>query len=264
MTNFVFSTPHDPSSGILSLGYRPGFGFGHPSLYSLCMLAAIVLSLLFWSRLARRDDKLLLIYISALAGAFLGAKLVYILSEGWLYFGKPHMWLMLATGKSILGALLGGYIAVEVAKRLLNYQPVTGDWFATIVPIAVIIGRVGCLLHGCCTGTVCEASWYTIRDIEGVPRWPSVPVEMLFNALAVLAFFILRKKNLLTGQHFHLYLIGYGLFRFAHEFMRDTPRLFGGLSGYQIAALAVAALGMITFERRRKQGGDLPLTSMSI
>ena len=226
------------------------------------MLMGIAITLVFWTRLAKRDDRLIFIYIAGLTGAFLGAKIVYILAEGWLYFGKPYMWIMLATGKSILGALLGGYAAVELAKNLLNYRTVTGDLFAMTVPLGVILGRVGCLLHGCCTGKACEASWYTIRDIEGVPRWPSVPVEMLFNALAILVFFILRKKRLLTGQHFHLYLIGYGIFRFLHEFMRDTPHVFGGFSGYQIAALAVMALGIIGFERRRRQGSGLPAVAM--
>ena len=85
------------------------------------MLAGIVVSICFWARLARRDDRLLLIYVAALIGAFLGAKLVYILAEGWMHFGAPDMWLQLATGKSILGALLGGYAGVEIAKRFVRY-----------------------------------------------------------------------------------------------------------------------------------------------
>lgn len=226
--------------------------------YGWLMMAAILFTLAFWARIAKRDERLLLIYIAGLAGAFIGAKIVYILSEGWLWFHSPYLWLMIATGKSILGALLGGYASVEVTKRILNYREITGDWFAMLVPVGVLIGRVGCLLNGCCLGMVCAPAWYTIRDIEGVPRWPSVPVEMLFNALAILVFFILRRKKMFTGQHFHLYLISYGLFRFVHEFMRDTPHVFGVLSGYQIAALAVAALGIIGFERRRKDGGTTP------
>ena len=225
--------------------------------YGWLMLAGIVLTLAIWTRIARRDERLLFIYIAGLGGAFIGAKIVYLLSEGWLYFGKIHMWVILATGKSILGALLGGYAGVEATKRVLNYRTVTGDWFAMLVPVGVLIGRVGCLLQGCCLGAVCAPAWYTIRDIDGVPRWPSVPVEMLFNALAVIVFFTLRRKRLFAGQHFHLYLIGYGLFRFAHEFMRNTPRILGMLSGYQIAALAVAALGIIEFERRRRGSGAI-------
>ena len=60
------------------------------------------------------------------------------------------------------------------------------------------------------------------------------------------------QRAILAGQHFHLYLIGYGLFRFAHEFLRATPRVGPGFTGYQVAALAVAALGVSGFIRRAK------------
>src|SRR5580704_10405927 len=110
------------------------------SPYGWLMLAGIAISIVFWSRLARRDDRLLLVYVAALTGAFAGAKLVYIFAEGWLHFGEPDMWLQLATGKSILGALLGGYAGVELAKKWVGYAGTTGDWFATIVPVGVIIG----------------------------------------------------------------------------------------------------------------------------
>lgn len=217
------------------------------------MLAGIFVSIFFWSRLARRDDRLVLIYVAALAGAFLGAKAVYILAEGWLHFGATDMWLQLATGKSILGALLGGYAAVEAAKCMTGYRNVTGDWFAFIVPAGIIIGRIGCLMHGCCLGRVCRPAWYTWNDASGTARWPAVPVEILFNMAAVAAFFLLRRNRRLTGQHFHLYLMAYGAFRFAHEFLRDTPRIAGSISGYQIAALAVFALGAVGFVRRQSR-----------
>ncbi len=52
--------------------------------------------------------------------------------------------------------------------------------------------------------------------------------------------------------HFQLYLIGYGLFRFGHEFLRDTPKPFAGLSGYQILALATAGAALIAFRARAR------------
>ncbi|HWF17629.1 MAG TPA: prolipoprotein diacylglyceryl transferase family protein [Verrucomicrobiae bacterium] len=223
------------------------------SAYGWMMLAGIAVSIFFWSRLARRDDRLLMIYVTALVGAFLGAKLVYILAEGWMHFGAPDMWLQLATGKSILGALLGGYAAVELAKRVVGYRGVTGDWFALIAPLGIVLGRVGCLMHGCCLGKECEPAWFTLRDREGIARWPAVPVEIIFNLAAIAGFFFLRRKQRLVGQHFHLYLIAYGAFRFFHEFLRDTPRVAGAISGYQFAALAVMALGVAGFIRRRNQ-----------
>lgn len=44
----------------------------------------------------------------------------------------------------------------------------------------------------------------------------------------------------------------YGAFRFAHEFLRATPRVTGAFSGYQIAALACVALGAGRFVVRAR------------
>lgn len=258
-----------------------------PPYYGWLMLAGIALSLVFWRRLARRDDRLLLVYLGALLGAFLGAKVVYLLAEGWQDLGQPDMWRRLATGKTVLGALLGGYAGVEIAKKLVGYRSATGDWFATIAPAGIVTGRIGCLLHGCCLGEVCERSgWWTLDDRAGIPRWPAVPVEIAFNVAAIVVFGLLRNvgqasrrsrmtasletsgiqedrktgetpvlhcRPLLAGQHFHLYLVAYGMFRFVHEFWRATPRVLGPFTGYQIAALAVSGLGVWGFVKRSRE-----------
>src|ERR1700760_1028018 len=105
--------------------------------YGWLMLAGIFVSILFWSRVARRDERLVLIYVAALAGAFLGAKVVYLGAEGWLHWHDENRWIVLATGKSITGALLGGYAAVEIAKYFLRYTRTTGDWFALVIPVSL-------------------------------------------------------------------------------------------------------------------------------
>ena len=220
------------------------------SSYGWLMLAGIAVSAVFWARLARRDDRLLIVYVAALIGAFLGAKLAYLFAEGWRDLGQADMWLRLATGKSILGALPGGYAGVELAKRWVGYRGVTGDWFAVIAPVGIILGRIGCWSHGCCLGRAWEPAWFTMRDASGIGRWPAVPAEILFNLAMLACFFVLRHQRRLTGQHFHLYLIAYGLFRFLHEFLRDTPRVAGSVSGYQLIALLVAAFGVLAFHRR--------------
>ncbi|MEP6669493.1 MAG: prolipoprotein diacylglyceryl transferase family protein [Chthoniobacter sp.] len=219
--------------------------------YGWLMLAGILVSVLWWSRLARRDERLLIIYFAALISAFVGAKLVYLAAEGWMFWDDPQRWVIWATGKTILGALLGGYVGVEVAKKFTGYTQATGDWFALIAPFGIALGRVGCLVHGCCLGRRCAPAWWTIRDGHGIARWPAVPVEIGFNIAAILVFIGLRRRHLFPGQHFHLYLIAYGIFRMLHEFLRATPRVRGEFSGYQIAALAVAGLGIVGFVRRR-------------
>jgi phosphatidylglycerol:prolipoprotein diacylglycerol transferase len=220
--------------------------------YGWLMLAGIFVSILLWSQLIKRDDRLVLVYVAALVGAFLGAKLVYLGAEGWLHWHDPNRWVILATGKSITGALLGGYAAVEIAKRLLKYNGVTGDWFAVIVPAGVMIGRVGCMVNGCCLGKVCNASWFTINDANGVPRWPSSQMEFIFNAVMLGVILLLRWGKIAPGQLFHIYLMAYGIFRFFHEFLRDTPQIIGPVSGYQIAALGIFVLGAAGYARRRQ------------
>lgn len=220
--------------------------------YGWMMLAGIFLSILIWARLARRDERLLLIYVSALVSAFIGAKLVYLGAEGWLHWHDASRWVVLATGKSITGALLGGYAGVEIAKRLLKYDGITGDWFAIIVPAGVMIGRIGCMVNGCCLGKVCNASWFTINDAQGVPRWPSSQMEFVFNAVMLGVILMLRWGRIAPGQLFHIYLMAYGIFRFFHEFLRDTPQIMGPISGYQIAALGVLVLGAAGYARRRR------------
>lgn len=221
--------------------------------YGWLTLAGIFVSVIVWSRVARRDERLVLIYVAALAGAFIGAKIVYIAAEGWLHWHDQNRWLILATGKSITGALLGGYAAVELAKRLLGYRRATGDWFAVIAPMGILFGRVGCILHGCCLGRACEPAWFTMNDAAGVARWPAALVELLFNAAMLVIALVFRWRKVLPGQHFHIYLMAYGTFRFAHEFLRETPEIAGPISGYQIASICLVALGAYGFWRRRKE-----------
>lgn len=234
--------------------------FPSSTAYPLLAITGIVLSAGVWSYLLRNrpagaDRRIFLIYLSALIGAVVGAKLVFIAAEGWMALRDPALdwhetleqWLV---GKTILGALLGGYASVEIAKKLAGYPRATGNLFAVVVPMGLMLGRVGCMIHGCCLGSVCPEAWYTIRDASGTPRWPAVPLEFAFNA----AFFVFAltawRRNWLPGQVFHVYLMSYGIIRFAHEFMRDTPRLWGPLSGYHLAALAVLALGAVRFVQR--------------
>ena len=254
------------------------------SAYGWLLLAGIAVSLFTWTRLARRDERLVLIYVAALLSAFIGAKLTYLFAEGWLDWPMPDRWLRLATGKSVLGALLGGYAGVEAAKFALGYRAPTGDLFALVAPLGIGIGRIGCLLHGCCLGERCAPTfpnWFTLRDAEGVARWPAVPVELGFNVVMLAVFIVLRRRACksagmsaggtanagtaeeispppsvggyaMRGQHFHLYLIAYGLFRFVHEFFRATPRMIFGISGYQFAALACVLLGTVGFVHRSR------------
>ncbi|HVY68515.1 MAG TPA: prolipoprotein diacylglyceryl transferase family protein, partial [Verrucomicrobiae bacterium] len=95
-----------------------------------------------------------------------------------------------------------------------------------------------------------QPAWYTLTDAHGVARWPAVPLELGFNAIALAVLLVLRQRRLFPGQLFHLYLMAYGLFRVAHEIKRDTLRMIGPVTGYQIAAGAVFLLGLVRYQQR--------------
>ena len=237
-------------SNVFSASQIPTF---HSTAYGWLMLAAVATSLVLWSRLARQDSRMIPIYFGALAGAFLGAKLVYLAAEGWLHWHDPNRWVILATGKSITGALLGGYAGVEIAKRLIGYRGATGDWFAIDCASQHHAWPGGLRAPRLLSRPPCEESWFTVRDAAGQARWPAAQTELIFNAVALGAVLILRRWKLWPGQHFHLYLVAYGVFRFFHEFLRATPLILGSFSGYQVAALGVAMLGLAAFESRRRR-----------
>jgi len=210
------------------------------SPYGVFVILAMAFSLFYWSRASSGGSRMLPIYLGALGGAFLGAKLSYVIAEGWLHRG-PDWWVHWLYGKSITGALFGGYFGVEFGKSLVKYREPTGDRFALIVPLSIVLGRLGCLGHGCCQGVTFANGFH----------WPAVPIEIAFNITIWVIFLTVRKISKLQNQLFYLYLISYGIFRFFHEFLRGTPKVFFGCSGYQFVALMLVLLGAVGFQKRK-------------
>lgn len=225
--------------------------------YGLLALAGIVITALMWGRHSMRggaghDLRLTLIYFIGLGGALIGAKVAFLLAEGWHYRDN---WIALLSGRSITGGLLGGYVAVEIGKRWLKYPRTTGDAFAIVVPVGIALGRVGCLLQGCCPGMACaETHWWTLSDAQGVPRWPAAAVELGFNLLFLAWALLAARFDGTPGNRFHVYLIAYGVFRFAHEFARDDARIGRTIfTGYHLIALVMVAFGVIRLVQRSRE-----------
>lgn len=59
-----------------------------------------------------------------------------------------------------LGLFLGGLVACGSAKVFGGSWLAVGDAYAVSSSVAIPIGRIGCVLYGCCMGAICE-------------RWPS-------------------------------------------------------------------------------------------
>lgn len=221
--------------------------------YRWTMLAAIAISAWYWFVKSKREPALLAVYIGALGGAFLGAKLAYLFAEGWRDVSLPDPWRRLLAGKSVIGGLLGGYAGVEVAKAMTGWRRPTGDAFALIVPLGIALGRVGCRLQGCCLGRPVDPGWLTVRDADGTPRWPASQAELAFQLGMFGLLLVLWRQSRFRDRLFFLYLGVYGVFRFTHEFVRDTPRMIAGITGYQLLALVAAAIGFGMLTKRGRE-----------
>ncbi len=229
--------------------------------YLLLALFGVGLSAVLWDSLSRVDrgrgggqaqsGSMLLIYGAALVGGMLGAKAAFLIAEGWMCADD---WMALLTGKSVTGALLGGYLAVEIAKHALGVTRVTGDRFAVLVPASIGLGRIGCCMAGCCAGVSCDDAWYAWHDADGHAHLPTQAVEAAFNFLFAAWAWIAFRRRWLEGNCFHLYLIIAGAVRFGLEFVRERECILGPFGGYHFFALALVALGLCRWRRAPTTG----------
>ena len=160
-------------------------------------------------------------------------------------------------GRTVLGALLGGWIAVEVAKRRVGHRTSTGDHFAFPLALALAIGRLGCVFTGCCPGVSIDPQAPFARvglALHGSPRFPATLAEAYFHAVAAVAILIAIRRGMGSTVRLTAYFAAYGVFRFVIEFARDVPRPFAGASYYQLLALGLAfAAGAATVLRLVRQ-----------
>lgn len=190
------------------------------------------------------------VQVIAFVAALIGAKAAVVFGDA-LWPLKPfHDWhALFVSGRSIAGALLLGFLAAEAAKPLLDYDIPPNDRFAMILPFSIGIGRIGCLLAGCCRGLPYDGPLAITYD-DGIPRHPAPLYEMLFHFMIGFLLIRLWRRQILFGRLFALYLASYGAFRFVSEFWRETAKPFGGLSAYQWIALAMIVAGSVAILMR--------------
>ena len=156
---------------------------------------------------------------------------------------------LLLSGRSIIGALVVGFLMAEAAKPFMSYKMPPNDRFAVILPFSIGIGRFGCYLAGCCRGLPYDGP-LSIAYADGIARHAIAFYEMAFHIAAGLLLLQLYRRKILFGRLFALYLILYGTFRFQTEFLRVTEKAFLGFSAYQWFALAAIVAGIITIALR--------------
>jgi len=186
---------------------------------------------------------------AAAVGALLGCRLLG-LAEQWPTLlaawqaGNLLRLLLSPGGKTIVGGLLGGWLAVELIKKITGIRRRTGDLFALPLCVGIAIGRIGCLLAGLADdtyGTPANLPW-AVDLGDGIARHPVQVYEIVF--LALLGIVVSTKRKLPEGARFRIFLAAYLSWRIAIDFLKPQP-LIHGLNLIQWACLAgLAALAL--------------------
>ena len=190
------------------------------------------------------DERRWTIVAAAAVGAALGSTLLawlqHVLDSPSTTHGPVAWW----GGKTIVGGLAGGTLAVEAVKRRIGETRRTGDPFVLPLALGMAIGRVGCFLAGLgdhTEGGPTSMPW-GMDFGDGIRRHPATLYEIV--ALGVLAAWAAawgRHPLMREGDLFRGFFAGYAGFRFALEFLKPDDHDWLGLSAIQIVCLVVLA-----------------------
>ena len=178
------------------------------------------------------------VMVGGMIGALIGAKVLVLLQHLDLFSVNRQQWLLLvAQGKTVVGALLGGVIGVEWTKSRLRISQSTGDVFVFPLIAGTAIGRVGCFMTGLSDrtyGTATLLPW-GIDFGDGILRHPTQIYEILFLICLAAVLTYCQKRSLRSGILFQLYLSSYLGFRPLNDFLKPDFHLILGMSAIQIA-----------------------------
>lgn len=145
-------------------------------------------------------------------------------------------------GLSWFGGLILGFICSVVYLRKKEISIYTFlDLMVPFVALAQAIGRVGCLLNGCCYGKVSKYGIYFAAH-----ELPLIPTQ-LYSSLALIFIFIilrlLQDRPHREGEIFFWYLLLYSIKRFFIEFWRaDNEIILFGLTLFQLISFVIFCL----------------------
>jgi phosphatidylglycerol:prolipoprotein diacylglycerol transferase len=160
----------------------------------------------------------------ALVAGVLGARIAFIVQDiSWFTHHPSELFSLQFRGLTSFGGLIFGAVAVIVWAKKNRVGTLTIlDLCAPAFVLGHAIGRIGCLMNGCCFGGVCPPNLPWGIHVEGstVLHHPAQAYDTLMN-LAVVGILLWReKRGLGLGQLTGLMLMLHGCTRVIYEFWR--------------------------------------------
>ena len=157
----------------------------------------------------------------------------------------------------LMGVLLGVFLFSRAQRR--HFWEVC-DLVAVATPIGIACGRLGNFLNAELWGRVTDVPWAMVFPSAGeLARHPSQLYELALEGIAL--FILLQwyiQKQRPVGSVSGLFLVGYGLFRFIIEFLREPDWnhgfvALGWLTMGQVLSIPMVVGGMVLFIRVAKE-----------
>lgn len=251
-------------SDLLGFELIPGVRLDTHSVF--VAIALFLGTVVFWIEARRRsrlNQRTGLLVVGALAGAAALGRL-----GTWAQHLDPRENLtfveqFLHGNASFLSALVGAWLGVHVAKKIIGYQSRSGDLFAPAVALAMAFGRWACYLTER-PGTPTGGDWGVVLTEEqgahlltpaGVGLHPSFAYESAFHLMAFcILWFWLRFQPIAPGETLTLYIGAYAVFRFFVEFVRGNEVAWMGLTRPQMLLLVTIPIFAIRIAYLIKRG----------
>jgi len=232
--------------------------------YGVLLAAAYLLGLQFALMRARSrgldSQRVMDLGIWIILSALAGAKLLLLIVDFDQFTANPRDLLSLArSGGVFYGGLIAAVVVALIYLRRHN-MPLwtTTDVFAPGIALGHIVGRMGCLLAGCCFGKPASVPWAitfnepAAQAISGTPLGVPLHPTQLYEAGAealILIFLLLfeRRGRSFPGRTFWSYMLLYGVSRFVVELYRGDSRglVFGTLSTSQFVSALLVPLSIV-------------------
>lgn len=207
--------------------------------YGFFIALAFISGILWSSREAKRlgenPERIMDLGFLLTLSAIIGARILFILLNLQEYLDHPQNIIKIWEGGLVFH---GGLIASILVGLLYLKKHHLRTWkYADILAPALAlgqsIGRIGCLMAGCCYGKETSCQW-AIRFTDpnslatlNVPLHPTQIYESIGTLLIFATLLGIRKKKSFEGQIFWIYIALYSVLRFTIDFFRgDEIRTF--------------------------------------
>lgn len=242
------------------------FGFYIPT-YGLCLCIAVFLCAVLALKKAQKlnidcNDLIILIAVSIGCAMVSGSLLYIIVTYDFETLYKQiingDFSFLKNTGTVFYGGLIGGITGAIIVAKILNIKMESLErCVVPWIPLGHAIGRIGCLLAGCCYGFLYKGIFAasTRFDLNHGTHFPIQVVEALLNLFIMAALLFYTKKKRTKYSVICLYLIMYSCLRFFLEFFRgDIIRgSFLFFSTSQWVSLTIFFICLILLRKKRQK-----------